>query len=261
MSVVRITTILILFFGVIGFTGLPDVMAQDMSKILDTSATGSVQAPAVTDAEPPPPQKSYLKYMAESLGWIFGPAFLVLSVAAVAYVLMNGLALRQETVMPAPLIEQFDKLVKEKDYQGAYESARESESFLGKVLAAGISKMNLGKEHAVQEMQVVAERETMRLEHRLGVLALIGSISPMVGLLGTVVGMIQSFQSLAISAKGQMLAGGIATALVTTEVGLFIAIPVIVIYDFYRNRMSALLLDSSIVTDQLMTGVPGFEKK
>jgi hypothetical protein len=92
-------------------------------------------------------------------------------------------------------------------------------------------------------MQEVGEEENMKMEHRLSYLALIGTISPMVGLFGTVHGMIASFQVIArggATPKPSELAQGISTALMTTLVGLAIAIPAIAAYNILRNRVAQL---------------------
>ena len=94
------------------------------------------------------------------------------------------------------------------------------------MLSAGLAKLSSGYDQAIEAMQEVGEEENMKLEHRLSYMALIGTVSPMVGLLGTVQGMIASFSVIANSPttpKPSELAEGISTALFTTLVGLFIA--------------------------------------
>ncbi len=104
-------------------------------------------------------------------------------------------------------------------------------------------------------MQEVGDEESMRLEHLLSYLALIGTISPMFGLLGTVDGMVQAFDVIAqstVSPKPSELAQGIATALVTTLVGLWLAIPSIAAFNILRNRVSRLVLEVGTVSEGLM---------
>ena len=113
-------------------------------------------------------------------------------------------------------------------------------------------------------MQEVGEEENMKLEHRLSYMALIGTISPMVGLLGTVQGMISSFSVIANSPttpKPSELAAGISTALFTTLVGLFIAIPAIALYNILRNRVARLVLEVGIVSEGLMGRFSGVGTK
>ena len=104
-------------------------------------------------------------------------------------------------------------------------------------------------------MQEIAEEENMKLDHRLSYVALIGSLAPMVGLLGTVHGMVTSFQVIAFSGEQptpQELAKGISTALWTTLVGLAIAIPAIALYGILRNRVARLVLEVGIIGEGLM---------
>ena len=96
----------------------------------------------------------------------------------------------------------------------------------------------------------------MKLEHRLSYIALIGTVSPMIGLLGTVQGMIASFQVIATSPtapKPAQLADGISTALFTTLVGLMIAIPAVAAYNILRNRIARLVLEVGILSEDLMS--------
>lgn len=95
----------------------------------------------------------------------------------------------------------------------------------------------------------------MRLEHQLGYLALIGNLSPMIGLFGTVIGMIASFQAIATGGAApspQKLAEGIATALFTTGVGLAIALPALAAFDILKNRLARYVLDVAVISDSFM---------
>jgi len=205
---------------------------------------------------------SYLQWAARSLGWFYGLVFLGLSFTLVALFVMNLLTARRENVLPISLITQFEQHLDEKQYQQAYELAKTDESFLGHVLSAGLSKVTVGYNQAIEAMQEVGEEENMRLEHRLSYLALIGSLSPMIGLLGTVHGMIDSFKTIANTATGapdpQALAQGISTALFTTLVGLSLAIPALAAYNLLRNRVARLVLEVGIVSEGLMSR---FQKK
>jgi biopolymer transport protein ExbB len=223
----------------------------------------AAEAPAA--AEAPPAQEapaaaaqgeSYLAWMYRSLGPFYSIVFLALSFTLVALVVMNILVARREALMPSKLVETFDNLLNEKKYQEAYELARGDESFLGQVLAAGLARLSAGYSQAVEAMEEVGEEENMKLEQRLSYIALIGTISPMVGLLGTVQGMIASFSVIARSPttpKPSELAAGISTALFTTLVGLFIAIPAIAVYNILRNRIARLVLEVGTVSEGLMS--------
>ncbi|MEM8947015.1 MAG: MotA/TolQ/ExbB proton channel family protein [Planctomycetota bacterium] len=205
---------------------------------------------------------SYLSWAAKSLGWFYGLVFLGLSFTLVALFVMNLLTARRENVLPRDLVESFEQNLEAKNYQGAYDLAKGDESFLGHVLSAGIAKVSTGYNEAIEAMQEVGEEENMRLEHRLSYLALIGTLSPMIGLLGTVDGMISSFKLIANTSTGapdpQALAQGISTALFTTFIGLVLAIPALAAYNLLRNRVSRLVLEVGIISEGLMSR---FQKK
>ena len=231
-------------------------------------------APPAADAAPapgaggggaaPPPQTSQnlLSWVIESLGWGYLFVFLALSVTLVSLFVMNLLAARRDTLCPQELIDTFEEKLNTKDFQGAYDMARTDESVLGQVLSAGLAKLSRGYNKALEGMQEVGEEESMKLEHRLSYMALIGNLSPMIGLFGTVQGMISSFQVIAIGGstpKPADLAAGISTALFTTLVGLAVAIPAIAAYNILRNRVSRLLLEVGVTSENLMSRFEDFK--
>lgn len=213
------------------------------------------ETPAAGGGEENVKKQNYLSWMFHALGWFFTIVFSLLSLTMVALIVMNIVSLRRSVMAPEELTEEFGTLLDENKFQEAYELAKNDESLLGKVLATGLSRIPNGYEKATQAMQDVEQEETMRLEHQLGYLALIGNIAPMIGLFGTVVGMIASFQAIAAGGAApspQKLAEGIATALFTTELGLAIALPAIAAFDILKNRLSRFVLDVSVVSENFM---------
>ena len=201
-------------------------------------------------------KKTLLGWVYESLGLGYLFVFLALSVSLVSLFVMNVLAARRDTLCPQELVDSFEEKLNEKDFQGAYDMARTDESVLGQVLSAGLAKLSRGYNKAIEGMQEVGEEESMKLEHRLSYMALIGNLSPMIGLFGTVHGMISSFQVIAVSEatpKPAELAEGISTALFTTLIGLAVAIPAIAAYNLLRNRVSRLLLEVGVTSENLMS--------
>ncbi|MBL9093607.1 MAG: MotA/TolQ/ExbB proton channel family protein [Planctomycetaceae bacterium] len=200
--------------------------------------------------------ETVLAYYYRSLGLKYTVIFLGLSFTLVAFIILNALALRKQALMPDALVQNFEAALNEKNYQGAYEMAKSDESFLGAILAAGMSKLQSGYDAAEEEMNEAGSDEAMKLEHRLSYIALIGSLAPMVGLLGTVDGMIDSFRKIEQSGttpEPAELAGGISTALITTIVGLWLAIPAIAMFGIYKNRLARFLYDVGAVSEGLMS--------
>jgi biopolymer transport protein ExbB len=199
---------------------------------------------------------SMLAWTYQALGLGYMLIFLGLSFTLVALFVMNILTARRENVCPVHLVEGFEGHLNEKRYQEAFEMAKNDDSFLGQVLAAGLAKLSSGYAQAIEAMQEVGEEENMKLEHRLSYMALIGTLSPMFGLFGTVHGMISAFSVIAIAGstpKASELAVGISTALFTTLVGLAIAIPAIAAYNILKNRVARLVLEVGILSENLMS--------
>jgi biopolymer transport protein ExbB len=220
-------------------------------------------APAGDDPLAARKQESFLAWMIRASG-IFGFLIMLVSFVMVALIVMQMLQLRRENYIPAAFVEQFERLLNEKNYQAAYEAAKGNDSFIGKVLAAGMARLSRGYEDAIQGMQEVGEEETMSMEHSVGYLSLVGSVAPMLGLLGTVQGMVSSFQVIATSTtspKPYELADGIATALFTTLEGLTVAIPAIICYSLFKNRLARFVLEAGFVSEEMMKRFQGMGKQ
>ncbi|WP_391483991.1 MotA/TolQ/ExbB proton channel family protein [Aeoliella mucimassa] len=244
----------------------PAAVAQDDNAEAPAAAADGGDAPAANPATGTAPEKklNYLAWVYDALGIGYSLIFLALSFTLVALFVMNLLQARRENVLPTDLLEGFEAHLNAKQFQEAYELASSDESFLGKVLSAGLGKVSKGYDQALEAMQEVGEDESMKLEHRLSYMALIGTISPMVGLFGTVHGMISSFQEIATSASTpppSELAKGISTALFTTLLGLAIAIPAIAAYNIIRNRIDRLVLEVGIASEGLMSRFQNAGKK
>jgi biopolymer transport protein ExbB len=245
-------TVLVVSFGPV----LP-TFAQEEGDIFDENGAGTAgdEGGGSTDSSDKKDER-VLEWVVKALGWGYSIIFLGLSFTLVALFVMNLLTARRDNVCPMLLVEAFENHLNEKRYQEAYELAKADESFLGQVLSAGLAKLSVGYPQAIEAMQEVGEEENMKLEHRLSYLALIGTISPMVGLFGTVHGMIRSFRVIATSEatpKPSELAEGISTALFTTLLGLAIAIPAIAAYNILKNRVQRLVLEVGILSESLMS--------
>ncbi|MCU0870921.1 MAG: MotA/TolQ/ExbB proton channel family protein [Pirellulaceae bacterium] len=215
---------------------------------------------AAVDDEAAEMQESYLVWFYKALGLKYVVVFLAISFTLVAFFVMNLLVSRRDNICPLHLVEAFEGHLNEKRYQEAYELAKADESLLGQVLASGLAKLSTGYDNALASMQETGQEESLKLDQRLSVLALVGTIAPMFGLLGTVDGMVASFQVIARSSttpKPSELAQGISMALVTTLIGLWLAIPAILAFNLLKNRQQKLLLESGIISENLMKRFQG----
>lgn len=215
------------------------------------------------DAAPIAKSENMLVKTWNSLGTMYAIIFLVMSIILVALVVRCLLAVQKNNFIPDDLIQGVEASLGEKNAAAAVELVRADESFLGQVVAAGLGKLQGGKESALEAMQIVGESEQMKTEHLLSYLALIGNIAPMVGLLGTVQGMVTSFAKIASSTatiKPSELAGGIEQALYTTLFGLYLAIPAITIYNIMRNRVQRFVFNAGSQSEEMLDKFQTFVK-
>lgn len=262
-------------FCLIGFAALagsplnpqPAWAWQDEENVAEAENPPAAAPVAGDEAEDPELIKrrseTFLYWMIRSSG-IFGFLIMLVSFVMVALIVMLLLQLRRDNYLPAPLIEQFEQKLNAKDYQGAFETAKSSDTFIGRLLAAGMGRLRDGYDAAQSGMQEVGDDETMAMEQKIGYLSLMGTIAPMLGLLGTVQGMVASFKKIAtatVSPKPYELADGIATALFTTLEGLVVAIPAIFFFMFFKNRLARFLMEAGYVVDNLMSRFQGMSKQ
>ena len=204
-----------------------------------------------------------LVYYIKALAATFVIVFVGLSFALVALLVMCFLQLRRTVLMPPELMEGFENHLDKKEFQQAYELAKADDSYLGRVLSIGLVKLQVGRQQAIDAMRETQAEEAMQLEHKISYVSLIGAIAPMFGLLGTVSGMVSAFTVIAQSAtqpKHHELASGISQALVTTLIGLWIAIPATACFSLFRNWLEQLNSDVDTEAVRLISKVPLTQK-
>lgn len=193
---------------------------------------------------------------AEGLAWVWrlvsagGASGLVivgvlalLSLAALALVIELMMTLRLGVLAPDGLAENVAKRLAAGDLDAAAKACANESSFLGRVIGAGLVEADTGWPAAEKAMEDAADAQAARLMRRIDYLSVIGNLAPMLGLLGTVIGMILAFREVADTegaATAAELAGGIYQALVTTVAGLLVAIPSLGVYALLRNRLDGL---------------------
>ncbi len=186
-----------------------------------------------------------------TIGWVLW----VLSVVAMAVMIRFFLSIRRARLIPASLAERVRTLLARKQYREVLDLPALQDSFLGRILHAALRQSTHGYPAMERAMEETAEEQTTKLLRSIEWLNLIGNVSPMLGLLGTVWGMILAFFT--IVAKGGIphpgdLAGAIGTALVTTLEGLMIAIPVLSVYAMMRHRIDLLSTEAMILCQELI---------
>lgn len=166
------------------------------------------------------------------------------SVLALAIILERLWALRASRVTPKHLVAQVWNWHKKNELDSARIRSLRDASPLGEILAAGLVNHAHGREIMKESIEETGRHVVMRLERFLNTLGTIASISPLLGLLGTVFGMIDIFTVITAQGGNQniaSLAGGIAEALITTATGLIIAIPTFIFYRHFQRRVDELV--------------------
>ena len=176
-------------------------------------------------------------------GWLMLPIVLS-SVVAVAIVFERLWALRSSRVAPANLLGQVWRWVKEGQLDATRLNSLRADSPLGEILAAGLSNTRHGREIMKESIQEAAPKGIHELERYLNTLGTIAAITPLLGLLGTVIGMIDVFTAVMVQGTGNtaVLAGGISKALITTAAGLTVAIPALFFHRFFIRRVDELVV-------------------
>jgi biopolymer transport protein ExbB len=207
---------------------------------------------------------SYLAFLAKALGPKYITVFLLLSFGLVALLVMCFLQFRKQVLIPPALTQAFEQHLEQKQFQEAYELAKNDDSYLGHVLAAGMGKLQAGYPAAVEAMQAAEGEQAMKLEHKISYVSLVGALAPMFGLLGTVDGMVAAFMLIAAqdtAPKPNELAVGISQALVTTLIGLWLAIPAIACYGILKNWLQRFNMEVDDESMRLMSRFQNLGKK
>lgn len=186
-------------------------------------------------------------------GWVMVP-ILLCSILALAIILERSWALRLGQVMPDGLLAQVRAWLQQGVLDGDRLDALRNSSQLGRILAAGLSLHRQTLEERKVAIEDAGRQSAVELERFLAALGTIAMISPLLGLLGTVWGLILVFDQIMTTGLGQPsdLAGGIAQALITTAAGLTVAIPAVIFHRYFQRRVSVLVSQMEAVAHQLM---------
>lgn len=176
-------------------------------------------------------------------GWMMLP-ILLCSVVALAISLERLWALKPERILPENLLIQVWELIKNNQLTSKKLAEIKQQSPLGRILASGLSNSKFGREVMKESIEEAANHVVHEMEKYLNFLGTIAAITPLLGLLGTVIGMIRVFTAIMLHGSGNasVLAGGISEALITTAAGLTVAIPSLVAHRFFQRRIDTLVV-------------------
>ncbi len=221
-------------------------------------------APAAAPAEAPPagepaadapprPQNGFL-WLVWVSGWI-GLGILILSIYFVAQVIRLFIELRPIVAMPPEEVAQSETLLQSRDYQGLYDFTSKSHSFYSRLVSVGIAELPSGLTEAREVMDRTADAETVDMERKISMLAVIGTLGPMIGLVGTLKGMISSFSAIAMGGttlRADQVAEGISEALVLTFEGVALSVPAIFFFAVFKNRVAKISVETLLAADELV---------
>ncbi len=230
MKVRSLATRILPAFAALAATGAP-ALAQDEGAAVQELSIGTLIA-----ASGP-------------VGWLI----IVLSVVGLALCIEAFITLKRERLAPPELIDEVQSLFNEGQYQEAMELCESEESFFTRICSAGIAKVGHSFDTIQTAIEEMGDEESIKLHQKIGWIAVLATVAPMVGLFGTVQGMIVSFHTIAttVNPSPSELADGIYTALLTTLMGLMVAIPMTALFAFLRNRLVRSVIEVGAIVEDL----------
>lgn len=252
-----------------GTTAFANESGQSTSSLVASSFAPLAmqdEEPAAVPAKAPTKKGINFLTLLTQGGWFMIP-LMILSVAVVTIAIERYLALRRDKIFPSELIEQLSQLRQSPgglDPRRAYQACQQHPSSASYVLRSMLVKVGRPQIEMEKSVSEAAQREANRLSQMTSWLSLAAAVAPLIGLLGTVWGITQAFYDTTQMAemnagqnRGVALANGIYVALVTTMVGLIIAIPSAVLSHFYENRIVQLLNE---IEEMIFNLLPQFER-
>jgi biopolymer transport protein ExbB len=244
----------------VGFSSsfVPSARAQDAEKKDEKKD----DKPTTTKEEKPAEGNIFI-HIVKSAGWVFGPILLLISICLIALIVLLFMDLRFGSAIPPGFVEDFTDTVNKRQFKAAYEMARDDGSFLGRVMSAGMARLQYGIDDAREAAMNQVDAMKASKDQFLTFLAIIGTLGPLIGLLGTVWGMIRVFQELGSADRvvPARLAGGISHALVVTLLGIGLSVPAIFFHGFFKNRLTRLSQEAGNMADDLLTQMYHNSKK
>jgi len=176
-------------------------------------------------------------------GWLMLP-IIFCSVIALAITIERLLALNPNKIAPKNLLAEVWTWIKNSQIDSEKLKTLKQTSPLGQILAAGISNSRNGREVMKESIEEAAGQVVHEMQHYLSTLGTIAAVTPLLGLLGTVIGMIKVFSEIMVQGTGNasVLAGGISEALITTASGLAVAIPALIMHRFFERRIQSIVV-------------------
>lgn len=240
----------------------PAIVAEPALEDVDPAAAPGSSASESTTSESSKSRRTFLTTIVD--GGYIGVIIILLSMVALGFIIEHSITITKARLMPEAVLGQVEELVGRGDVKAAIECCEDPRNYslASEVMLAGLQRYQ-NSEYGFAEYKLAAEEageeQTARLYRKTDVLSVIGAIAPMLGLFGTVEGMIGAFNTLADagnagkSANTGELAGDIGKALITTWLGLVVAIPTMIAFSFFRNKIDSIVAECGKRVEQILT--------
>ncbi|WP_460183637.1 MotA/TolQ/ExbB proton channel family protein [Thermopirellula anaerolimosa] len=235
-------------------TAKPDSIASPGLNVPETVAAPPTDRGVAESSSPNSESKLSLWGILKAGGTV-GFLIILLSLATVALAVEQALTLRKSILIPESLATQVRSALAARDGKQALELCRQQPCLLSHVLLAGMAELEAGWSEVEKAVEDALAEQSARLLRKVEYLSVIGNLAPMLGLLGTVVGMILAFRTVAETqgaARAADLAEAIYLALVTTVEGLIVAIPALALYAYFRNRTDEVTAEAASLAQRTL---------
>ena len=217
---------------------------------------GAAAFAANTPASPKPVSEGMTLWTMVASGGISMIFLGLVSIAAVASVIYHFTHVRAEKLTPADFTENLLFLLEKKEYEKAVSLCRQQENMISAIALKGLQRISRGKTVIEQAIQYEGKKRVEQLWQNLNYLGDIAVVAPMLGLLGTIFGMIQAFNFFkAGTVHPGVLTQGLAKAMVNTAFGLIIAVPSMIFYSYFRGRISAITSTAESAASEITTTI------
>jgi len=185
--------------------------------------------------------------------WV-GHFIILCSIVGMGFVIEHIVNIKRDKLCPPDLVAELEGLVEEGRYEEAVSLCSANPNFFCNIMGAALSKVNEGYDAMVEAMGTAGEEEAAKLNIKITYINLIGNIAPMLGLTGTVTGMIASFGIIKtkLSPSPADLASGVEAALVTTAEGLFVSMPLMTAYFLFKNKITLYIIEFGIMAGEFV---------
>ncbi len=227
-------------------------------------ALGAVLAPSLfaQDDAPASLGAKLLGIPSGAFGMITQFSIILVSVFMFGWVIECFVNVRRDKIVPPEVIAALQNYIDEGDLEGALQYCESAPNYLTRVVGAALNRMQFGPESVKDAAIAMSEAEQGKLEFHVSPIALCASVGPLMGLFGTVTGMVMAFEQIERAPGGQvnpkMVAGGIALALLSTVLGLVIAIPGLAFYWYFKNKVQSIGVSINLVADDMVETVAAY---